>query len=362
VALFNWRALVVVSSALLIACRSASVSAPASPRDPVDVILRAFDDHEVVALGEGSHGNLPSHELRLRLIRNPAFRAQVDDIVVEFGNSRYQELVDRFVSGEAVDAGELRKVWQDTAQANAVWDAPIYREFFEAVRQVNAGSPRDQQLRIVLGDVPFDWGQVRTLADYQRQPQRNDQAVAGIIRKESAAQGRRVLVIYGDLHLLRRPALLKPSGWQLRHRHVVSDEKSIVALLEEAGVRVFSIYTNTFADLTTLQSDVASWRQPAITMLTGTVLGSTPFGTYSPSPTMIDGRWMTIDDAHSPSMEQQFDALLFVGPPSAIRYATPSPELCHDADYLEMRLFRMNLVGMRAQAEQAKQFCRRVGR
>jgi hypothetical protein len=101
---------------------------PAIPVDPIIGIVNAFETHTVVALGEGNHGNEQGHAFRLELIRDPRFAAVADDIVVEFGNSLYQDVVDRFVNGEDVPYGELSRVWQNTTQAHPVWDRPIYEE------------------------------------------------------------------------------------------------------------------------------------------------------------------------------------------------------------------------------------------
>src|SRR5918995_6751529 len=107
-------------------------SPPAVPLEPIAAILDAFKTHQIVALGEGGHGNEQGHAFRLSLIRDPRFAQVVNDIVVEFGNSRYQEIIDEFVSGSDVPYASLRKVWQDTTQPHDVWDRPIYEEFFRA--------------------------------------------------------------------------------------------------------------------------------------------------------------------------------------------------------------------------------------
>ena len=67
---------------------------------------------------------------RLALIRDARFPAIVNDIVVEFGTARYQDVIDRFVRGDAVDDGTLCRIWQDTTQPTTAWDLPIYEEFF----------------------------------------------------------------------------------------------------------------------------------------------------------------------------------------------------------------------------------------
>jgi hypothetical protein len=176
----------------------------AIPLDPVVEILRAFRSHRVVALGEGDHGNEQGHAFRLGLIRDPRFAATVNDIVVEFGNALYQDTMDRFMNGEKIPYGELRKTWENTTQTHDVWDAPIYEEFYRAVRDVNASLPPERRLRVLLSDAPFDWDQVRSLEDFAKQPDRTDDFVANLIEREVLARGRRALVIYGDGHLLRR--------------------------------------------------------------------------------------------------------------------------------------------------------------
>ena len=75
-----------------------------------------FSSHAVVALGEGGHGNIQGHEFSLALIKDPRFPGIVNDIVVEFGNWRYQALIDRFENGEDIAEPDLQRVWQDTTQ------------------------------------------------------------------------------------------------------------------------------------------------------------------------------------------------------------------------------------------------------
>src|ERR1041385_730041 len=65
---------------------------PAVPIDPIAAIVDACRSYQVVALGEGRHGNEQGHAFRLSLIRDSRFAATVNDIVVEFGDARYQDL------------------------------------------------------------------------------------------------------------------------------------------------------------------------------------------------------------------------------------------------------------------------------
>jgi hypothetical protein len=290
---------------------------PAVPVEPIAAILDAFRTHNVVALGE-PHGNEQAHAFRLSLIRDPRFAAVVNDIVVESGSSRYQDLMDRFVRGEDVPDERLRQVWQNTTVANFVWDRPIYEEFFRAVRAVNASLPAARQLRVLLGDPPIDWNSVHSAEDLLKWLSERDNYPANLIRQEVLAKQRRALVIYGDGHLWRNNA-----------------GKNIVTLLESTGTTsVFAISTPTAANLVTVQADVASWPKPSIALLRGTLIGANEFAPYFQLPS---ARFDSL------RMEEQADALLYLGPPSVMTLSRLSPTLCSDAGYVEMRLARMAL-------------------
>jgi hypothetical protein len=293
----------------------------AVPVEPIGAILDAFRSHAIVALGEGLHGNEQGHAFRLTLIRDPRFAVTVNDIVVECGNAKYQDLMDRFVRGEEIPYEVIRQVWQNTTQISGVWDRPIYEEFFRAVRVVNAPLPRERQLRVLLGDPPIDWDRIRQGSDDAGKwaPERDHHAV-DVIRREVISKGRRALVIYGDGHLFR-------AG------------QSLVSQLErDAGVNVFTIATaqsTMFEDLIALQPDVTSWPIPSVATVRGTAL---------------DAKQLTYRDA-----------VLYLGPPSAITFSRLSASLCADARYVDMRLERVRLgsiVGEESRIrEQLKREC-----
>jgi hypothetical protein len=85
----------------------------AVPVEPVAAILDQFQSHSIVALGE-VHGDLNSLKLRLALIRDPRFAQTVNDIVVEAGNARYLDVIDRYVRGDSVPAGIVREAVRNT--------------------------------------------------------------------------------------------------------------------------------------------------------------------------------------------------------------------------------------------------------
>ena len=283
------------------------LAALAVPLDPVAAIIDAFRTHAVVALGEGSHGNRQAHEFRLRLIRDPRFAAAVQDIVVEFGSARYQETMDAFVNGAQVAYESLRRVWMDTTQPDAIWDSPIYEEFFRAVREVNTRLPRERRLRVLLGDPPIDWDAVKTREDLDRFAMRRDEHAADVIRRETLARGRKALVIYGDEHFRR------------------ANGGGIAARLESTGARVFTVHSETRVDLAPMPVSTLALLGPA--------------------------------DA--------FDAVVYFGPFPTITIERIAPSLCGDTEYMEMRLRRMAILPPPPGApmppiERLKEHCRAV--
>ena len=121
---------------------------------------------------------------------------------------------------------------------------------------------------------------------------------------------------------------------------------TIVSLLEKAGVKVFSVWTFTGLgqELPTLQPDIATWKKPSLTLIKDTTLGTAPFTFYYPKgsgmmmrpgpngPVMID-----LGEAIGGVMQEQFDAVLYLGPKTEITYAELPKSLCADPEYVEMR-------------------------
>jgi hypothetical protein len=167
----------------------------------VRTVIAAFDRVNLVGLGE-RHWAREDSTFRLRLIRDPQFSQKVNDIVIEFGNPRYQTVLDQFVDGEDVPYEELSKVWLDTTQrGSGVWKSPVYEDLIVAVRSVNAGLPSGKRLRVVAGDYPIDSTPIppvntgRPILTYNR-----DASAAAVIRSEVLDKNRKALVIFGANH------------------------------------------------------------------------------------------------------------------------------------------------------------------
>jgi hypothetical protein len=72
-----------------------------APEPATKAVWEAFRSHDIVMLGE-MHRNEQEYEWLRSLVANLNFADRVNDIVMEFGNSLYQESVDRYVSGDDI--------------------------------------------------------------------------------------------------------------------------------------------------------------------------------------------------------------------------------------------------------------------
>src|ERR1700733_9805477 len=177
----------------------AAASTAAGGRGPaasafIDAVRQALASHQLVGIGE-QHQLQEHHDIMQSLLSDPRLPDLVDDIVVEFCNSLYQDLIDRFILGDdPVDDADLRLVWRNTTQSPLqTWDAPVYEQFLRRVRAVNWALPPDKRIRVLAGDPPIDWSVISSpqqLGPFLRQ---RDTYPASVIEQQVLAKGRRAL-------------------------------------------------------------------------------------------------------------------------------------------------------------------------
>jgi len=305
----------------------------AIPLEPEKAIIEAFTSHDIVALGEGNHTNEQSHSFRMNLVSNPLFPKTVKDIVIEFGNSYYQPMMDRFIAGEEISPKEVRKAWLYTTQLNQTLDNPVYEEFLYKIRDLNRGDP------------PMNWKNINTREDLDtaRKYLNRDGFVVHLIKYKILAQGRKALVLYGDRHLHRKYLYWEFKDAKHSDIHFAKPNTSIVTQLEQAGAKVFSITTNARIDLTPFQASVKDWSQPSLSLLKGNVLGSINYAHYYPynysqiNQEGVRERVKSIP-SKSPMLEEEYDAILYLGPIDSITYRQLPDNICQDEEYLKIRL------------------------
>ena len=190
------------SATLILGAMLAAAPTPAVPLEPVAAMVDAFRTHAVVAVTAG-HGEARGYAFAQLLIHDPRLIAAINDIVIEEGSARYQDVADRFVRGDNVPMESLRHVWRDTTQPGLGYDRQ-WEEFFTAMRGVNASLPAARKVRVLLGDPPIEWEHVKTPAEHRRWIEMRDTFPADLIQREVIAKGRHALLTYGSMHFQRK--------------------------------------------------------------------------------------------------------------------------------------------------------------
>ena len=130
-------------------------------QDPATAILQLFEQHPIVMFGE-VHGCVQEDALLKKLVTSPEFAARVNDVVIEMGNSLYQEILDRYIAGENVPIEQLRKTWENQVGAPGGNPTPPYHGLLAAVREANQRLPKGRHLRVLAGDPPIEWEDVES--------------------------------------------------------------------------------------------------------------------------------------------------------------------------------------------------------
>lgn len=229
----------VLGGTLAAALASSSVAkaatTPPGPLPGVDGLLALFARTPVVALNEGVHHLQESWDFLAAAMFHPGFRA-VDAIVIEIGNSRYQDIADDFVTGKIVRKSELRKIWRDTTQCPFdTGDAPVFFRVLGLARAINLFTSRKRPLRVLLPDPPIDWSQVDEPADRDQFLMQRNTTWADVITREVLDKGSRCVTIGGGPHFFRNLPLLgqAPPGTPV--------SANVVELIEQGHPRSVSV-------------------------------------------------------------------------------------------------------------------------
>ena len=274
----------------------AGTTADPLPRPIAELIVQAFEQHPVVALSE-MHGNAESQALFTSLVRDPTFRAAVQDIVVEFGNARYQAVADRFVAGEDVPRDELRRIWENTTQVSGIFLLPMYEQMLAEVRAVNATLPEQARMHVWLGDPPIDWNAVTSPADQDMNDWR-DAWFARVVQDQIRSHHRKALLFIGGAHVSRKVMFPNSLIHLLDERF--PGETFVVSVIDAGGVD------------DSVSARLRSWPVRVAASVRDTLLGR------------LDVTSFGFKFSTGGPLEQDVDAIAFLSQ-SPLAYAPPPP-------------------------------------
>jgi len=181
---------------------------------------------------------------------------------------------------------------------------------------------------------------------------------ADLIRREVVARHRKALVIYGGMHLQRRNIAANYESDGLAATLISRPEQA-------TGTRAFTVWFP--HDLSAIEPAAVSWPVPSLAIVTGTRLGTIDFAAFVtnalPRIRMRDGKpdfssgpiprdqWRTLP------IEQQFDAVMHLGPASSLTFAPLNPDVCTDTDFIPILRRRMEIVGLQPELDRLNRFC-----
>jgi hypothetical protein len=296
----------------------AALPARASAQSGIDGVMRAWDRHQIVAIAE-THRAVEDKRLFAQIIARPEFPKIVNDIVIEFGTARYQSTLDRYIRGDDVPAGELRKVWADTTVVTGIWDAPIYAEFLAAIRERNKSLPKARRVRVLACDPPIDWTRVSTIADAAGFLDR-DAHCAALIEREVFARRRRALLIMGDAHLVRTTV----SG------RAPNNTVTRLEAKHPGSIFVVLTYIGQFRESAAIETRLNAGPVPVLVPFSEPWLGDLPAVLPKPpTRTRVGGGKEvseTVKETHEFRFREVGDALLYLGPKTALTRSVPNAE------------------------------------
>jgi hypothetical protein len=313
---------------------------PPVPVEPIGAILDAFATHPVVGMSDGeTHGDVRGPEFVVRLINDPRFASTTIDIEMELANARYQDVMDRYTAGDEVPYADLRHVWDDTTQPNHMRPKNTIPAIYTALRDLNRTLPPARHHRALLGDPPIDWAHVQSPAEFRTWIEKRDENGAAVVQREALENGRRALLVYGTGHLQRKQ---QATNYVMEHRLA----QTVVSLLERSGVSTFVIA------IVPERDETRSWPYPSLALIRGTALGAEdiPQGALPRVAVQPDGSFVQIPKEQwvTRRMEEQFDALIYLGPKSTRHDEGLSTAICSEPGYVDTHLRRMELAGLPA--------------
>ena len=288
----------------LVLCGTASA---ASSGDAIADIAKIYDSRPLIFMGEW-HRNGQQHVFLRALIGDPRFLCRTDDIVIESGNARLQPIADAWASGKEVSEADLVSMYRET-MVPFTWNAPMYRQFYEAVREANAKHLCPHPVRLVLGDPAFEWAKIDN-ADELKKVEDRDQAFADTVEREVLAKKHRALLIAGVPHALRK--LAKPTPDDDGFSEPTATQ--IIEKKHPGSVFVVALVTTPAAAATMKMPPPPSFR-----VVHGSPLAKLDFVLIAPAtkatPVVINGKhdWKLEDSKAWAPMDQVVDGVLYLG-------------------------------------------------
>jgi hypothetical protein len=205
---------------------------------------------------------------------------------------------------------------------------------FPLVRAINQKLPREKALRVLCGDPPFDWDQIKNAEDLHKAvlSLRRDTSIASVIEREVLAKHRKALMLMGTFHMVHG------AGAITLYERNYPNSTFVISELDTFGTNLTDLSSSPFA----------AWPIPALARIKGTWLGKLDLSKFLPPPMIVDQDCNPHSDFTGPlrkPVEELFDAVLYPGPQDLRLWEKVPADIVLDADYMTERRRRAALPG-----------------
>jgi hypothetical protein len=223
----------------------------------------------------------------------------------------------------------------------------FFEQFFPLVRAINQKLRPEKRLRVLAGDAPIDWEQVKSFQDVNAFVFSRDDTIASVMEKEVLSKHRKALMLFGTLHLMHGVGRL--SAVSIYEK----DYPNVTFVIGELG----AFDTN----LPTLSSSpFVSWPIPSLARTKGTWLGALDFAEFQPPMIFVDmdckPHGGLPKELQKPAADL-IDAFLYLGPQDLRLKEQVPADIALDTDYIREVLRRESaLPGFPGSPETVKDF------
>lgn len=237
-----------------------------------------------------------------------------------------------------------------------VW---LLRGAFPLVRRLNQTLLPEKKLRVLAGDPPIDWSEVKSASDFAcGQFLMRDPGIASVMEKEVLSKHRKALMLFGTAPLFHQ-------------------ENTAVGLYEKnyPGVTLVIADHTGFGNWTPLEkyndqyeARMASWPVPSLvqdmkgtwlanlldmTFSTGNITFGVPdYGKLPAGPAPAKGTFSEPPDQAESKFSEMVDAYLYFGPRDLLLNEPTPAEIVLDKDYMTELQRRVAIMGAGPIADQ----------
>jgi hypothetical protein len=219
-------------------------------------------------------------------------------------------------------------------------ESGFFEQFFPLVRAINQKLRPAKRLRVLAGDPPIDWEQVKSSQDVGKFLTNRDTSIASVMEREVLSKHRKALMLFGTFHLFHGVPNSAVSIYE-------KDYPNVTFVISDLG-------TFDTASPTLPSSAFATWQVPSLARANGTELGALDLSHFIPPAFGVDKDCNVLTELPKElqkPMANLVDAFLYVGPQDLRLKEEMPADIALDVDYMREMQRRAALAGSFAEGD-----------